>query len=286
MNEPVQPQSLRILIIEDDPASLELMRYLLDSYGYHVLMATRGDTGLELAIREHPDAIICDIQLPGRDGYAIARELRRQAAFADTPLIAMTAFAMVGDRERVMSAGFTTYVSKPIDPQSFVTRLARILGTSEDGRDRCPISTGAAPQAVPAFSQAILVVDDSPLDLELKRSIFEPLGYRVLTTDSVITAVELARSAQPCVIISDIQLAHQRGFELLGQLKADPALAHIPFVFIMPTNDNGAALRAQALELGPDRFILRPIEPAQLLQEIAACLVHDGGSRGIHPRHR
>jgi two-component system cell cycle response regulator len=286
MNEPVKAQGLRVLIIEDDPASLELMHYLLDSYGYHVLMATRGDIGLELAIRERPDAIICDIQLPGRDGYDVARELRGQAAFADTPLIAMTALAMVGDRERVMSAGFTTYISKPIDPESFVTRLARILGTSEQAPDRCRVATSPVPQVVPAFSQSILVVDDSPLNLELKRSIFEPLGYRVLMTDTVTTAVELARSAQPCIIISDIQLAHQHGFELLGQLKADPALSHIPFVFITSTYDDDAALRAQALGLGADRFILRPIEPAQLLQEIAACLVHEGGSHGIHPRHR
>jgi two-component system cell cycle response regulator len=234
-------------------------------------------------MQERPDAIICDIQLPGRDGYAVARELRRQAAFADTPLIAMTALAMVGDRERVMSAGFTTYVSKPIDPQSFVTRLARILGTSEQVPDRCPILADPAPEVVPEFSQTILVVDESPLNLELERSIFEPLGYRVLTTDTVATAVELARSAQPCIVISDIQLARHHGFELLTRLKADPALSHIPFVFIVSTHDE--ALRARAQELGADRFIVRPIEPAQLLQEIAACLAHGRGSHGIHPRH-
>lgn len=285
MNEPTQAQR-RILIIEDDPASLELMRYLLDCYGYDVLTANRGDEGLELALQERPDAIICDIQLPGRDGYAIARELHARPAFAATPLVAVTALAMVGDRERVMSAGFTTYVSKPIDPETFVTRLGQLLGTPLQQPVPCPLAARNAPsQALPCSAPVILVVDDSAVSLELKRSILEPCGYRVLTTDAVDSALQLARSARPALVICDIQLSHHDGFELLGQLQADPELSRIAFVFITSTCDEHS-MRARALQLGADRCLLRPIEPAQLLQEIAACLLQGEARHGIHPSHR
>lgn len=286
MDEPTQAPRPRILIIEDDPASLELMRYLLVCYGYSVLVARRGDEGLEVALRELPDAIICDIQLPGRDGYAIARELHRQPAFAATPLVAVTALAMVGDREHVMSAGFTAYLSKPIDPESFLTRLEQLLGTPRQQADRGPLSAASQPaHALPRASHTLLVVDDSPVNLELKRSIFEPFGYRVLTADAVSSALQLARSDHPALVISDIQLAQHDGFELLGQLKADADLSHIPFVFITSTYD-GAAMRARALRLGADRFLSRPIEPERLLREIAACLGHGEARHGVHPSHR
>jgi two-component system cell cycle response regulator len=285
MNEPTPVPQPRVLIIEDDAASLELMRYLLDCYGYGVLAAQRGDTGLEMAMRERPDAIICDIQLPGCDGYAVARELRAQPAFAGTPLVAVTALAMVGDRERVMSAGFTTYVSKPIDPESFVTRLGQLIGTPRRPDRSSPAALAPPPQALPPLPHTLLVVDDSPANLELTRSIFEPFGYRVLTTDTVNAALELARSGQPDLVISDVQLAQRDGFELLGQLKADPALSHIPFVFITSTHDD-EAIRARALQLGAERFLLRPMEPQRLLQEVAACLCTGEAKHGVHSSHR
>jgi len=275
----------RVLIIEDDPASLELLRYLLDAAGYRILTATRGDVGLEMALQARPDAIICDIQLPERDGYAIARELRGHADFATIPLIAMTALAMVGDRDRVLSAGFSSYVSKPIDPANFLKQLARLLGNSAEQPDRRHVASTAVIETAATALHAILVVDDSPVNLQLKRSIFEPSGYRVLTTDGVAAALTLARSEQPSVILSDIQLGEHDGFELLEQVKADPQLHHIPFVFITSTYDD-AGTRERAYRGGADGFLVRPMEPGQLLRQITAYVDKAGASNGLNPRHR
>ena len=117
----------RILIIEDNPTNLELLDYLLKATGHEVLAAMDGEMGLELAQREAPELIICDIQIPKVDGFGVARQLKADPRLRHIPLVAITAFAMVGDRERMLAGGFDDYVSKPIDPQSFVAQMETFL---------------------------------------------------------------------------------------------------------------------------------------------------------------
>src|ERR1700677_2244733 len=96
----------RILIIEDTEANLELMTYLLQSFGHKVRSATDGVMGLECARFDAPDLIICDIHLPKMDGYEVAHSLKSDLRLSCIPLVAVTALAMVGDRERILAAGF------------------------------------------------------------------------------------------------------------------------------------------------------------------------------------
>jgi two-component system cell cycle response regulator len=131
----------RILVIEDDPASLELIYYILSAHGYTTRTASRGDDGLAAVLSDPPDLVICDIQLPGLDGYTIAARLKSDSALKCVPLVAITALAMVGDRERVLAAGFDAYISKPIDPMSFIGQIeplfridARGGGNGQDPR--------------------------------------------------------------------------------------------------------------------------------------------------------
>jgi CheY-like chemotaxis protein len=111
---------MAILVIEDHADNLDLMRYLLGEFGYTALSAENGLNGVELAERESPDLILCDIQLPDIDGFEVARRLKRHPLLRAIPLVAITALAMVGDRERVLAAGFDGYIPKPISPETFV----------------------------------------------------------------------------------------------------------------------------------------------------------------------
>lgn len=118
----------RILVIEDNAANRELISYLLTAFGHTPVLASGGEEGVELARREHPDLVVCDIQMPGMDGYAVARALRGDSRLSQVPLIAVTASAMLGDRERVLAAGFDAYIAKPIDPETIVPLLENLLG--------------------------------------------------------------------------------------------------------------------------------------------------------------
>ena len=121
----------RILIIEDNRENLELMTYLLSAFGHTVVAAEDGICGLEAAIRETPDLVVCDLQLPDIDGFEVARQLRSTSASTSSiPLVAVTALAMVGDRDRVLTAGFDAYLTKPIDPETFVQEIESHLHLS------------------------------------------------------------------------------------------------------------------------------------------------------------
>jgi CheY-like chemotaxis protein len=115
--------STRILLIEDNAQNRYLATFLLEQHGYEVCAAADGPAGIEAARRENPVMILLDIQLPGMDGYAVARALRSDPALADTPMVAVTSYAMPGDREKALAAGCNGYVEKPIGPDSFVATL-------------------------------------------------------------------------------------------------------------------------------------------------------------------
>jgi len=111
------------------------MVYLLKAFGHTPLLARDGLEGIEAAGREHPDLILCDIQLPHADGVEVCRQLKQNPELRDIPMIALTAYAMVGDREKLLAEGFNGYMSKPINPQTFIADMSPYLkGTKLDPR--------------------------------------------------------------------------------------------------------------------------------------------------------
>ena len=120
-----------ILIIEDNPANMQLMSYLLGAFGHNTVEAVDGKSGLDAAEREIPDLILCDLQMPGMDGYEVARQIKLNTDLVSVPLLAVTAYAMVGDREKVLEAGFDGYIPKPINPEIFLGQVEEFLPTEK-----------------------------------------------------------------------------------------------------------------------------------------------------------
>jgi CheY-like chemotaxis protein len=117
----------RILVIEDNPDNLLLVTLLLAPLGVELRSAADGPSGIAIAREETFDLILLDIQLPGMDGYQVARTLRTLPRVGPTPIVAVTSFAMVGDREKALKEGFTEYLEKPINPETFTGTIAAFL---------------------------------------------------------------------------------------------------------------------------------------------------------------
>lgn len=122
-----------VLLIEDNEQNRYLTTFLLEHHGYAVVAAIDGPSGIALARTLVPDVVLLDIQLPTMDGYAVARELRAIAGLGSTPIIAVTSYAMVGDREKSLAAGCTGYIEKPIDPDTFVDEVERHVSARVGG---------------------------------------------------------------------------------------------------------------------------------------------------------
>ncbi len=118
----------KVLVIEDNQENLRLITYVLRRNGYEVIPCGTGEEGIDMAIRERPFFIILDINLPGMDGLEVAREIRKSEVGPNIPIIAITSYAMVGDRERIMASGCNGYFEKPIDPLTIMDKIHEIIG--------------------------------------------------------------------------------------------------------------------------------------------------------------
>jgi len=117
----------RILVVEDNETNMYLIRFMLEKSGYEVIEARKGTVGVELAVKEKPDLIIMDLQLPDINGLEATKRIRASEADSDIPIVALTSFAMAGDRERAMAAGCTAYIEKPINPDTFIAEIEKYL---------------------------------------------------------------------------------------------------------------------------------------------------------------
>ncbi|MDT4988402.1 MAG: hypothetical protein QOI74_2496 [Micromonosporaceae bacterium] len=265
----------RILVVEDTPHSLQLMTYLLNAYRHTVVAAVTGEQGIESALASPPDLVVMDLQLPGINGFETLKALRSIPDRAAVPIIAVTSFAMVGDRDRALDAGFDHYMTKPIDPETFTDEIDARLPQ----RLRGSVPQRAAAEPTPAVGPAtagpqgraaadILILDDSLINQTLLRSMLEPHGYRVRTALTVEEAIAAADDVRPDLVLSDVHVGRRSGGELLAYLRTVPVLTVVPFAFLSATTDWQDPLAGG----GTTRFIRRPIDPPVLLDEVKSLL--------------
>lgn len=117
----------KVLIVDDNENNLYLASFLLTTNGFDIVTAKDGKEALKLIIAEKPFLILLDIQMPEMDGYEVTRRVRLMPEFIDVPIIAVSSFAMVGDREKALAVGCTGYIEKPINPDTFINEITRFI---------------------------------------------------------------------------------------------------------------------------------------------------------------
>jgi two-component system cell cycle response regulator len=266
----------RILVIEDNPTNLQLAMYLLQALGHDVTGTKEGSEGIDMARQHQPDLILLDIHMPKMDGYEVARRLRDDPQCRHIPIVGVTALAMVGDREKLLSCGFDGYISKPIDPETFVGKVQTFLRLPPPAGQSSPRQPASAVEEqgsqMPGAKRGVfLFVDNSPTNLQLAHSILGPQGYEVITAPNVQEGMDLARRSKPDLIVSDVHMPHQDGYDLIRMVQADPDLRQTPFVFLSSTTSS-VREQERALAQGATRFLCRPLDAQTLLDELEACL--------------
>jgi two-component system, cell cycle response regulator DivK len=123
----------KVLVIEDNEQNMYLVNFILEFQGYEVIQARNGSDGVSMAREHQPDLILLDIQLPIMDGYTVAREIRKIETMHNVPIVAVTSYAMPGDREQALAAGCNGYIEKPINPDTFIIEIKQFIHANTDG---------------------------------------------------------------------------------------------------------------------------------------------------------
>jgi two-component system cell cycle response regulator len=249
------------------------MTYILSAFGHTTIAAADGEKGIEAALQQRPSIILCDVQLPRVDGYEVARRLKSNPDLADIPLIAVTALAMVGDRERLLAAGFDGYISKPITPETFVQQVEDYLHPRERlGNLLTDISSPESaenPSSV-ASRGTVLIINHSDSNLELARTILEPSGFHVVAAREPSSLFSFPDHSLPDLVLYDVHGYEDRGATFLQQAREDERLRSTPVIFLSSTQWRGPA----ALNQGTSsrvRYLARPIDPEALMSAVNDC---------------
>jgi CheY-like chemotaxis protein len=250
----------RILVVEDSPDIRALVRMLLEAGGHEVSTANDGRDGVEAARRSRPDLVLMDLSLPVLSGWEAVREIKADPATAAIPVLAVTAHAMQGDRERALAAGCDGFIAKPIDEETFERSVASHLPRpAEFSAAPRPASTETA-EAQPSSGGRILIVDDQAEVAELIRSDLASDGHTV-TVASTASEALAAFAADPAydLTIVDVMLGMESGYQLTTELIARSP-EYLPVLLVTA----GTIDRDRGYAAGADDFIGKPIELPEL----------------------
>ena len=278
----------KILLVEDNEMNQDMLTRRLLRRGYEVVLASDGEQGVSMGITELPDLILMDISLPVMNGWEASRQLKAHPQTCQIPIIALTAHAMVGDRDKCMAAGCDDYDTKPVE-------LARLLGKVEQLLTKCEVSgktndriadilidptpppvqipvqvATVLSRSVDPTAAIILVVDDNEANRDMLSRRLERSGYKVLMAEGGQAGLDLIRTQPIDLVLLDIMMPEMSGLEALKIIRDQFSMAQLPV--IMATAKDRSEDMLEAFELGANDYVTKPIELPLVLARIQSHL--------------
>lgn len=246
--------SATILVVDDNPTNLKLASDALEFEGYNLLKAVDAEEAQVVLAATLPDLILMDIALPGMDGLTLTRKLKADARTRGIRIVALTAFAMIGDDQKALDAGCDGYITKPIDTRKLPDQVAGFLARA-GGRAR-------------SKRLKILVVEDHAVELKLADLVLSSAGHDVSAVGAAEQAFAAIQERRPEVILLDLGLPGMDGLTLVRKLKAGPHTRGIPVVAV--TSYPERYPKSVALAAGCDAYLMKPINTRELSDQLAA----------------
>jgi adenylate cyclase len=248
---------VKLLYIEDNEDNIYMLTQRLTKQGFEVLVARDGEHGVALALAERPALVLMDLSLPVVDGWEAARRLKEDPGTKSIPVIALSAHAMAGDREKALTAGCDDYDTKPVDFARLLSKIRTLL--SEGGR---ALTDGEA---------RILVVDDNEDNrYTLTRRLRHEGWTNVAVANDGRQALELLLTQPFDLVLLDLMMPEMSGDEVLARLQLDPERRDIPVIMISATTELDSVVHC--IKLGAVDYLPKPFNPVLLRARVGACL--------------
>src|SRR5512132_2436951 len=251
----------RILVVEDSPDIRVLVRMLLEAGGHEVTTASDGRAGVEIARLERPDLVLMDLSLPVLSGWEAAKEIKEHPETASIPVVAVTAHAMHGDRERALAAGCDGFIPKPIDEETFEPLVRSYLRPAPQ-ESPLPAPGEPVPETEPRVTEPgrILDADDNDEVAQIIRNDLETEGHEAVVTRTLDEASSVAQEDRLFdLAIVDVMLGAESGYDLAADLVSRSG-EYLPVLLVTA----GEIDREKGFAAGADDFIAKPLDPAEL----------------------
>ncbi len=239
-----------VLVVDDEPDIVGLLRHQLEAHGYRVITATMGEEALSKANAEHPDLITLDILLPDRDGFDVLRTLKANPRTSDIPVLILS---IVQDEESGFRLGAMDYLTKPINESQLIDSIKSIL----DRRAQ------------------VLIAEDNPDTANLLTHMLERYGYLTTVAVNGYETLALARREKPGLILLDLRMPGMDGYEALVRLKQDVETRDIPIIAMSAHAADYRSERQKLLSLGAAEFLSKPFTVEQLVAEFERVMSED-----------